>query len=115
MHTRESNLLLPSPDNARPNSFSDLQSHDHVSTLFQQSFNLEAPLFRHVPVLRRVSVLEKAQFRLGYSVMFIGYVVDPANSIQWNGNPAAGLFPFIKDHHTTFVTSFYNFGLGWKF
>ena len=115
MHTRESNLLLPSPTNATPNAFSGSQTHNRVSPLFQQSINFEAPLFRYVPVLKRVGILEHAKFRAGYTFMFIGGVVDTADSIQWNGNPSAGLFPSIKVNRYNYTSDFYNFGVSWEF
>lgn len=115
MHTRESNLLLPSATNATPNAFSGSQTHNHVSTLFQQSINFEAPLFRYVPVLKRVGLLEQARFRAGYTFMFIGGVVDTADSIRWNGNPAAGLFPSIQTRRNNYTSDFYNFGVSWDF
>ena len=115
MHTRDSNLLPTSPTNATPNAFSSSQTHNRVSTMFQQTFNAEAPLFKYVPLLNRIGILEKAQFRAGYTFMFIGGVIDPANSIQWDGNPAAGLFPFIKERRNNYTTDFYNFGVSWKY
>ena len=115
MHTRDSTLIPASPTNATPNAFSSSQTHSRVSTMFQQSLNVEAPLFRHIPVLKRVGLLEKAQFRAGYTFMFIGGVVDPANSIQWNGNPVEGLFPFIRERRNNFTSDFYNFGVSWKY
>ena len=115
MHTRDSTLIPASPTNATPNAFSSSQTHNRVSTMFQQSLNVEAPLFRHVPVLKRVGLLEKAQFRAGYTFMFIGGVVDPANSIEWNGNPVAGLFPSIRERRNNFTSDFYNFGVSWKY
>lgn len=116
MHTRESNLLLPSPSDATPNSFTDSQIHSHVSPMFEQSFIAEAPLFRAVPGLRKVHILEKAQFRFGYSLMLIGSVIDPSASIHWQGNPAAGLFPTIKGgQRATYSSHSFNFGVSWQF
>ncbi len=115
MTTRASNLLEPSPANARPNSFTSKQSHTHVSPMFEQSFNAEAPLFRYVPVIRRIGVIEKAKFRFGYSFMVIGKVVDPTSSILWQGNPAAGLFPSIKVNRDSYTAQSYNFGISWQF
>ena len=69
MHTRDSNLRLPDVNNATPNAFSDSQFHTHVSPMFEQQFNAEASLFQYVPVLRRLSVFEKARFRAGYSIL----------------------------------------------
>ncbi len=115
MHTRASNLLDPSPANATPNAFTAEQSHMHVSPMFEQSFNAEAPLFRYVPVIRRIGFVEKAQFRFGYSFMYIGHVVDPTSSILWQGNPAAGLFPLIKVNRDSYTAHSYNFGISWQF
>jgi hypothetical protein len=115
MHTRDSNLLLPSVDDATPNSFSDQQFHTHASPMFEQQFTAEAPLFRYVPVLRRLSVFEKARFRAGYSILWIGEVTDTAASIVWQGNPAAGLFPTIREKRNTYATHNYNFGVSWDF
>lgn len=115
MHTRESNLLLPSTDDAAPNSFTDSQTFAHASPMFEQTISAEAPLFQYVPVLRRFSVFEKARFRAGYSVLMIGEVTDTAGSVLWQGNPAAGLFPKIQEKRNTYVTNNYSFGVSWEF
>ena len=115
MHTRESNLLLPSATNATPNAFAGSLTQYRVSPMFQQSINFEAPLFRYVPVLKRIGLLEQAKFRAGYTFMFIGGVIDTANSIEWNGNPAAGLFPTIKERRNNYTSDFYNVGVSWEF
>ncbi len=115
MHTRDSNLLLPDVSNATPNAFSDKQFHTHVSPMFEQQFNAEASLFQYVPVLRRMSVFEKARFRAGYSILLIGQVTDTAGSISWQGNPTAGLFPTIRERRNTYATYNYNLGVSWEF
>ena len=115
MHTRDSNLLLPDVNNATPNAFSDQQFHTHVSPMFEQQFNAEASLFQYVPVLRRMSLFEKARFRAGYSILLIGQVTDTAGSISWQGNPAAGLFPTIRERRNTYATYNYNLGVSWEF
>jgi hypothetical protein len=115
MHTRDSNLLLSDVNNATPNAFSDRADHTHVSPMFEQQFNAEAALFQYVPVLRRISILEKARFRAGYSILLIGQVTDTAGSVLWQGNPAAGLFPTIKEKRNTYATHNYNFGVSWEF
>lgn len=115
MHTRESNLLLPSTEDATPNSFTDEKTTTHVSPMIEQTITAEAPLFQYVPVLRRFSVFEKARFRAGYSILFIGEVTDTAGSVLWQGNPAAGLFPTIKEKRNNYVTNNYSFGVSWEF
>lgn len=115
MTTRESNLLLASTEDATPNSFTDEQTTAHVSPMFEQTITAEAPLFQYVPVLRRFSVFEKARFRAGYSVLFIGEVTDTAGSVLWQGNPAAGLFPKINEKRNNYVTNNYSFGVSWEF
>ncbi len=115
MHTRDSNLLLADVNNATPNAFIDRQFHTHVSPMFEQQFNAEAPLFKYVPVLRRLSVLEKARFRAGYSILLIGQVTDTAGSVVWQGNPSLDLFPMIREKRNTYATHNYNLGVSWDF
>ena len=115
MHTRDSNLLLLDVNNATPNAFSDKQFHTHVSPMFEQQFNAEASLFQYVPVLRRLSIFEKARFRAGYSILLIGQVTDTAGSISWQGNPSVGLFPTIRERRNTYATYNYNLGVSWEF
>lgn len=115
MTTRESNLLLPSTADATPNSFTDSKTYAHVSPMIEQTITAEAPLFQYVPVLRRFSVFEKARFRAGYSILFIGEVTDTAGSVLWQGNPAAGLFPKINEKRNNYVTNNYSFGVSWGF
>lgn len=115
MHTRESNLLLPSTDDATPNSFTDSDTVAHASPMFEQTISAEAPLFQYVPVLRRFSVFEKARFRAGYSILLIGEVTDTAGSVLWQGNPAAGLFPSIQEKRNTYATHNYSFGVSWQY
>lgn len=115
MHTRESNMLLASTEDATPNSFTDEQTTAHVSPMFEQTISAESPLFQYVPVLRRFSVFEKARFRAGYSILFIGEVTDTAGSVLWQGNPAAGLFPKINEKRNNYVTNNYSFGVSWEF
>lgn len=115
MHTRESNLLLPSTADATPNSFTDETTIAHVSPMFEQTITAEIPLFQYVPVLRRYSLFEKARFRAGYSILAIGGVTDTTGSVTWRGNPAAGLFPTINDKRNTYITNNYNFGVTWQY
>lgn len=115
MHTRESNLLLASTDDATPNAFTSEQDTTHLSPMFEQSITAEAQLFQYVPVLRRFSLFEKARFRAGYSILLIGEVTDTAGSVLWQGNPAAGLFPSINEKRNTFSTQNYSFGVSWEY
>jgi hypothetical protein len=115
MHTRDADLLLPTEDDATPNSFTDSKDRSHVSPMFIQSITAEAPLFRYVPILRRSSILEKARFRFGYSFLLIGQVTDTAGSVLWQGNPSADLFPKIREKRNTYATQNYNIGVSWEF
>ena len=115
MHTRESNLLLASTEDATPNSFTDSKTTAHISPMLEQTINAEAPLFQYVPVLRRFGVFEKARFRAGYSILMIGGVADTPGSVLWQGNPAAGLFPTISEKRNTYVTNNYSFGVSWQY
>jgi len=115
MHTRESNLLIASPEDATPNSFTDSKTTAHISPMLEQTFNAEAPLFQYVPVLRRFSIFDKARFRAGYSILMIGGATDTAGSVLWQGNPSAGLFPAIRERRNTYITNNYSFGVSWQY
>ncbi len=115
MHTREANLLLASTEDATPNSFTDSKVTAHVSPMLEQTINAEAPLFQYVPVLRRFGVFEKARFRAGYSILMIGGVADTTGSVLWQGLPADGLFPTIREKRNTYVTNNLSFGVSWQY
>ncbi len=113
--TRPANLIQPTPQDQLPNDFSDTKNSTHVSPLFEQSFYVEGPFLRYVPVIRRANVFRNATVNMGYTITLIGEVTRPDENILWQGNPSAGLFPSIKtDDRSTWRSEMFNFGLSWK-
>ncbi len=115
MTTRQTNFLTPTPEDPQPNRFSDKDQHTHVSEVIEQSFFAEAPLFAKVPILRRSRLLSAANFRFGYTLLFVGHVARPSGSINWAGNPSEGLFPTIDVNRSSFWTENYSFSLNWTY
>ena len=102
-------------DDPNPNAFSDSKTTTHLSPLFEQSFQAELPIFSQVPVLRNVRQLQGARLRLGYSWLWVGEVASPNQSVRWQANPRAGLFPSIDLLRDDYSISTVNFGLSWDF
>lgn len=113
MTTRPGNFIQPTTQNITPNSFNDIETHTHVSPMLETSLTVSAQLLQYVPVLRRIEALSAANFRFGYSFLFVGAVVAPEDSILWQGNPAIGLFPDINLERQDWTMSAWNFGLEW--
>ena len=115
MITRDADLLPQTPEEARPNRFSDKDTHTTVSPLFEQSIFAELPIFGALPVIRRVPILQDATFRVGYTFLAVGLVARPSDSIVWQGNPREGLFPYIKMDRSTWTASYWSFALDWHY
>ena len=113
--TRQNNFNMPTPEDPQPNRFSDSDRHSHVSEIIEQSLFAEAPLFAHIPILRRSTILSEARFRFGYTVLFVGHVARPFGSIYWAGNPSEGLYPSIDTRRTSFWTENYSFSINWTY
>lgn len=121
--TRQTQSLLPTPENGRPNQFEESEDHAHVSPMFEQSFFVEGPVLEYIPLVRRVNFLKNANFRLGYTLTVIGEVTRPNNAILWTANPAiggfpqdpsTGLYPRIQTpERETWKSTAWDFGLSW--
>ncbi len=97
------------------NAFSDSKSSTHVSPMFEQSLTAEVPIFSRVPVLKNVRQLEGAKFRLGWTYLFISEVADPLQSVRWQSNPQAGLFPSLQTERDNFSQNTFSFGVNWDY
>ena len=115
MVTRQPDFLASTPGDPQPNRFSDRDRHTHVSEVFEQSFFAEAPIFAKLPYLRRSTLLSEANFRFGYTMLFVGHVARPYGSINWAGNPSEGLFPTIDVNRSSFWTQNFSFSLNWTY
>jgi len=83
--------------------------------MLEQSFFAEAPPFRYVPRLKRVPLFHEAKFRVGYTLTYIGQVVQPDQSVLWEGNPAEGLFPSIQIRRGKWLSDHWTFGINWQY
>ncbi len=97
------------------NAFTDYKSSTHVSPLFEQSLNAEFPIFRRIPVLKDMRQMQDAKLRLGWSYLFIAEVADPLQSVRWQSNPRAGLFPTIQRSRDDFSQTTFNIGINWNY
>jgi len=78
------------------NAFTDSSGSTHLSPMFEQSLTATIPLFGRVPVLRDMKLLEQSSLQVGWTFLWIGEVADPSQSIAWESNPRAGLFPTVN-------------------
>jgi len=115
MTTRQDNFNLPTPTDAHPNRFKDNDSHSHVSPLIEQSIFVEFPLFSWLPVVRRVKILRRAKFRLGYTFLFVGELARPYESVIWQGHPAQDLYPGITVDRSNWFADNVSYSINWSF
>ena len=115
MTTRPDDFLTPTAGNPNPNRFYDSRNTSHVSPLFEQALFVEMNIFGGVPVLKRMQVLENANLKLGLTWMAAGAIVNPAESIRWDGNPSAGLFPTIDIKRASWSSWNWSAGIDWEF
>jgi len=54
-------LIDPTAADPNPNAFSDTQSHTHVSPILNNQSSLKLDIFEHIPVLKRMKILEEAK------------------------------------------------------
>jgi hypothetical protein len=121
--TRQTQSLLPTSTDGRPNRFEESENHAHVSPMFEQSFFVEGPVLEYIPLVRRVNFLKNANLRVGYTLTVIGEVTRPNNAILWTANPAfggfpqdpsTGLFPRIQTpERETWKSTAWDIGLSW--
>jgi hypothetical protein len=101
---------VPTPANPFPSAFSSTRQHTHVSSVFDQSLNLELPIFSYIPILKRQYILEKATFRIGYNFLVANEILRPGTSIRWNNGT-----PLIEEHRSRFQVGTLNFAIDWQF
>ena len=108
-------LIDATPQNPTPNAFSDSDDHTHISPMLEQSIFADMNLLSVVPFVNRIKLFEEAQFRFGWTVIYVANVATTNESIVWDGNPSLGLFPNIKTKRRSWVTSNYSFGVFWDY
>jgi len=90
--------------------FSSSKNSTHISPTFQQSIYADFDFIDVVPVLRHIALLDESSFRIGYSVLWVGALSRPADTVKWQGYP---LYPQIEKHYNSWwaqqVTASLNF------
>lgn len=108
-------ILTPS-DAQDPNhtqtAFHDQSTTTSASPMFEQSFNVKAPILSYVPGIRKIPVFEQAQFNFGYTLLLVGSSYRPGDVIDWQGYPN---FPRLNDRKGLFQMSTWTVGAEWDF
>jgi hypothetical protein len=101
------------PRNASANTrFAHQDANTALSPMFEQGIFGKAHLFQYVPVLKKSKILSEAEFQAGYTMILVGNMYRPSNTIDWLAYPAS---PQLNDTRSTFFTSNYSFGLTWEY
>jgi len=108
-------LIDPTAADPNPNAFSDTQSHTHVSPIFEQSIFAEMDIFEHIPVLKRMKILEEAKLKVGYTYVVAGEIARPFDSVRWQGMPTRGLFPSIDVKRENWSVGSWSVGIDWLY
>ncbi len=90
--------------------FRDDTTTTHVSPTFDAGINVEARLFSYVPVLRNMSLLEKAKFRTGYEFLYVGNISRPQSSVEYVSFP---INPSLNPKRSGWTMTQWSFGVDW--
>ncbi len=105
-----SNLLLSDPTFPQPGANVLLKEHhSHISPLIDLGVQMEIPLFSYLPLVNRVPILRRGQFRFGYQFLALFLMSRPADVINYT-YPA----PSIDYQPSTFYLRGFNVGIDWK-
>jgi hypothetical protein len=107
-------LFIPSPTDPNPNAFDSSQQHSHISPLIAQSIILEAPVFQYVPILGKMWPFAHANLRGGYEFMWVGQVIQTNQSVDYEGDPMAGLKPRIEVDRGSWYSDNWSVGISWN-
>ncbi len=107
-------LFIPAPSDLNPNAFESSAQHSHISPLFEQSIIAEAPVFQYVPILGKMWPFANANLRGGYTFMWVGDVIETNQSVDYQGDPMAGLEPRIEPARGSWWTDNWSVGASWN-
>jgi hypothetical protein len=107
-------LFIPAPSDPNPNAFDSSAQHSHISPLFEQSIIAEAPVFQYVPILGKMWPFANANLRAGYTFILVADVIQTNQSVDYEGDPMAGLKPRIEVSHGTWWTDNWSIGASWN-
>ncbi len=110
----QQDLFIPSPSDPNPNAFDSSAQHSHISPMIEQSVIAEAPVFKYVPVLGKMWPFANANLRAGYTFIWVGDVIQTNQSIDYQGDPMAGLVPRIVVDRGSWWTENWSVGASWN-
>jgi hypothetical protein len=92
--------------------FAHQDANTALSPMFEQSIFGKAKLFQFVPILNKSKILNGAEFQAGYTMILVGNMYRPSNTIDWQAYPAS---PQLNDKRSSYFTSNYSFGVQWEY
>ena len=92
----------------RDTSFTDRDSHTHLSPMFKQSVKAELDLARTFPVFEKFYLTEHAKFTGAYQLSYINRMQRASAAINWQGFP---LFPTVRSQYDDFYLHEFRLGL----
>lgn len=90
--------------------FADSRRKNNFSPAFEQQIGIEAPLLRLIPLINKTDFAQHSMFSCGYSILIVGNVRRPADSIRWQGFP---LQPTVNERLSQFYISQFNAGFSY--
>jgi hypothetical protein len=110
----QQDLFIPSPQDPNPNAFNSSAQHSHLSPLIAQSIMIEAPVFQYVPIIGKTWPFAHANLRGGYEFMWVGQVIETNQSVDYEGDPMAGLKPRIVVDRGSWYSDNWSVGVSWN-
>ncbi len=92
--------------------FAHQDQNTALSPMFEQSIFGKANLFKFVPVLNKSKILSGAEFQAGYSLILVGNMYRPSNTVNWLAYPQS---PQLNDYRSTYITGNYSMGIQWEY
>jgi hypothetical protein len=94
-------------------AFGEDRDHLRLSPFGAGEIAAEMRIFALIPLLRKVDIIEKAKFRLGYHIYAASEIHRPQQTIEYNAQP---LSPTIRaDQRSHWYVSGYTLGLHWDY
>lgn len=128
------NIITPNTVPAMPNdpvktAFGLSTYSTSLVPMFEQQFNFKVPVFNLIPYLNKMELFEHAQLTGGYTFLFLGDVLRPNNTINWNQTVLQPTFnsagvqtgthvqvaPSLNDQKSNFYNSMFNIGVEWTY
>lgn len=101
---------IPTVLDPKPGSFSNKQTHVHVSPVFHQSFGFQGQIFKYVPLMNEWGFFADANLKLGYDFILVGEMVRPTKIIDYRVNN-----PRIDLSRSRWNTQLFSVGMEWAF